>query len=381
MPPKPRVARQVKAEFDAYAFLAKWSRTVLQFAIAGFVISLGYILYAMFSGVLNQAGSASAGDVARLAANMRVMGQILALSSLVGAVAFVVLTLSELALAVALGILGVGLLLGMPVLVATNLAQAPETVVAPINEWTRNAGMAILLIVGLRILYEIVETIRTAEARRKEREEREEETGLKKAKKSTKPGIWSPCWGLPYCHEAVKEQCPAFKARRSCWRYGSGCNCDPSLIERLIRSGGLDSAKGASRATSREKAVQAAYVRSDLQADSPLKAAERTIPCSKCPIYLDHQRQKFKIVNPIAIVATLIAMAVLYAPLKLIYLQVVHGIAGLASRFSFHNIDPGTWFRYLETPALQVFFFIIIGLLGLAYVLKFVEWAIFEKKL
>lgn len=381
MPPKPRVARQVKAEFDVYAFLAKWSRTILQFAVIGFVISLGYIMYAMFSGVLNQAGSASASEVAHLAANMRTMGQVLALCSFVGAVAFMILTLSELAFAVALGILGVGLLLGMPALVATNLAQAPQDVVTPINEWTRNAGMAILLIVGLRILYEIVEQLRTASARRKEREEREEETGLKKAKKPVKLGIWSPCWDLPYCHEAVKEQCPAFKARRSCWRYGSGCNCDPSLIERLIRSGALDTAKGASRASSREKAVQAAYVRSDLQADTPLKTAERTIPCSKCPIYLEHQRQKFKIVNPIAVIATLVAMAALYAPLRLIYLQVVQGIAGLASRFSFHNIDPGTWFKYLETPALQVFFFIIVGLLALAYVLKFVEWAIFEKKL
>ncbi|MEN6640810.1 MAG: hypothetical protein ABFE08_00045 [Armatimonadia bacterium] len=381
MPPKPRVARQIKAEFDVYAFLAKWSRTVLQFAIIGFVISLGYILYAMFSGVLNQASSASAGDVARLASNMRIMGQVLALCSFVGALAFVILTLSELAFAVAIGVVGVGLMFGMPILVATNLAQAPPAVVAVINEWTRNAGMAILLIVGLRILYEIVETLRTAGARRREREEREEETGLKKTKKSIKPAIWSPCWGLPYCHDAVREQCPAFKARRSCWRYGSGCNCDPSLIERLIRSGALDTSKGASRASSREKAAQAAYVRSDLQADAPLKTAERTIPCSRCPIYLDHQRQKFKIVNPIAIIATMVAMAVLYAPLKFIYFQVVRGIAGLASQFSFHNIDPGTWFKYLETPALQVFFFIIVGLLGLAYVLKFVEWAIFEKKL
>lgn len=380
MPPKPRVARQVKAEFDVYAFLAKWSRTLLQIAIFGFVISLGYILYAIFSGVLSQAANAPAADVAKLAANLRTMGQVLTLCSLVGSLAFLLLTLSELAFAVLLGIIGGALMLGMPVLVASNLAQAPGSVVAVINEWTRNAGMAVLAVVGLRIMYEIVEQLRTAGTRRKEREEREEETGLKKTKKSTRPGIWSPCWGLPYCHEAVKEQCPAFKARKSCWRYGSGCNCDPGMIERLIRSGALDTAKGASRASSRDKAVQAAYVRSDLQADAPVAVSERTIPCSKCPIYLDHQRQKFKIANPIAIIATLVALAVLYVPLKLLYFQVVAAISGIASRFSFHNIDPGTWFKYLETPALQVFFFIIVGLLALAYVLKFVEWAIFEKK-
>jgi len=377
---KDRIARQVKAEVDIYALLAQWARFVLQFAIAGFVVSLGYILYGIFSGVLSRPVDAAA--IERYARNLRLMGEIMAASGVLGTLCFVVLTLSELAYSVTMGLLGLGLMFGMPVLVASNLAQGDDRIIRAITEWSRNAGMGILAIIGLRILYEIVEQVRTAGVRRKEKEQLEAIEGLQKAKRPARPGIWSPCWKLPYCHDAVREACPAFKARRSCWRYGAGCNCDPSMIERLIRSGALESGKGASKASSREKTAHAAYLRSDLQADVVVKA-ERTIPCSKCPIYLDHQRQKFKIVNPIAIVGTIVAMGALYIPLKAIYHAVVQAVAAVASRLTFdvERVDPGQWVRYLDTPALQVFFFIIVGLLALSYVLKFVEWVIFEKKL
>jgi hypothetical protein len=375
---KPKVARQVKEEFDFFLFLTRWARWLLQLAIAAFVIAAGYILYAIFSGALNQA--ADAAQLARLARNLTTMGQLMTLACLVGGVCFVIMTIGDIAFAVALALLGAALMFGLPVLVASNVHT--EQFAYLINLWSKNAGMAIFVVVGLRILYEIVEQLRTAGTRRKEKEEEEQVAGLQKAKRPPKPGVWSPCWKLPYCHEAVREQCPAFKNRKSCWRYGAGCNCDPSLIERLIRSGALEAGKGASRASSREKTAHAAYVRSDLAADAPLKASERTIPCTKCPIYLDHQRQKFKIVNPIAVIATLLVLAAAYIPLRALYFQVVATISNIASHFTLgRNVDPGKWFEYLNTPALQVFFFIIIGLLALAYVLKFVEWVIFEKKL
>ena len=60
----------------------------------------------------------------------------------------------------------------------------------------------------------------------------------------------------------------------------------------------------------------------------------------------------------------------------------IKGIAGVASRFTYGTrVDAGEWFEYLNTPAIQIFFFVIVGMLALAYVLKLVEWVIFEKKL
>ncbi len=377
---KRKIAAQPKAEVDLYAILARWSRTGLQFALAGFVISLGYILYGIFSGVLTH--QVDAATMARYVRNLTWMGEVLTICSFLGTLSFAILTIGEVAYAVAVGLVGLALMFGLPMIVASNLSGASREIVFTINTWSRNAGLAVLIVVGFRILYEIVEQIRTAEERRRQREEMEQIQALQKAKRPPKPGLWSPCWKLPYCHEAVREACPAYKHRKSCWRYGYGCNCDPTLIERLIRSGALEGGKGAQKASSHEKAVHAEYLRSDLQADLAKKPVERTIPCSKCPIYLDHQRQKFRIVNPLAVASTLILLGLAYTPLRMIYHKVVQAIAAIASKMTFdvERVDPGQWVRYLDTPALQVFFFVIVALLALAYVLKFVEWAIFEKK-
>lgn len=368
---RPKVQRQVKVEFDLLGLLVKWARGILQGAGFLFIVSLGYILYGIFSGVLNHAADP------RILGNLRLMGEVLTLASFAGALAFCFLTIDEIAYAIVVGLVGAGLMFGMPMLVLNNLRNADTQTVAVLNEWTKNAGMAVLLVVALRILFEIVQQIRMADEKRRMKAELEEISGPKKAKKTTQ-GVWSPCWGLPYCHDAVREHCPAYKARKSCWRYGYGCNCDPGLIERLIRSGAMD-AKGDA---GRTKAAHEAYVRSDLQADRPTKAAERTIPCSKCPIYLDHQRQKFKIVNPIGIIATVVGMALLYKPLTGLYTLTVLATAQIASRLTYGtNVDAGSWFEYLNTSGLRIFFFGIVGLLVLSYVLKFVEWLIFEKKL
>ena len=44
------------------------------------------------------------------------------------------------------------------------------------------------------------------------------------------------------------------------------------------------------------------------------------------------------------------------------------------------HVDASEWFRYLDTDAVRIFFFVVVGLLALSYVLKAVEWAVLEKK-
>lgn len=374
---KPRVAKQVREEFDLLGLLVKWARVLVQIALFFFVISAGYLLYGIFSGALSHQADA------RVVENLRVMGQVLAASSFFGALAFCFLTIDEIAYAVLIGIVGAGLMFGIPVLVAGNLhGGGSAQAAAAIQSGAKTAGMAVFAVVGLRFLFEIIQQVLMASEKRRVKAEKEAETGIKRTKAKSAGGVWSPCWGLPYCHDAVREQCPAFRARKSCWRFGYGCNCDPSLIERLIKAGAVEGGRGAAHVDARTRATHEAYVRSDLQADRAVRAQERTIPCSKCPIYLDHQRQKFRIVNPIAVVACLALLAAAYRPLMAIYREVIKGIAGVASRFTYGTrVDAGEWFEYLNTPAIQIFFFVIVGMLALAYVLKLVEWVIFEKKL
>ncbi len=378
---KHRVAKRPRQQVDVFALITAWSRTLLQLAAVGFVISLGYILYGIFSGAL---ASMPDEQMQRVAGNLTVMGQIMTAAGFLATVALIILTLEEIAFVVLMGIVGAGLMFGMPILVATHLQDAVSTPAKMINEWSRNAGMAILFVVGLRIVWEMVAQIGSAGARAIAKQDEEKSAVAKtekKAKRAWKPRLWDPCWELPYCHEAVREVCPAYKARRSCWRHGYGCNCDPSLIETLIRTGGASTGKGAEKASSTQRRTEAAYVRSDLAADVVVGAQERTIPCSKCPIFVEHQRQKFKIINPIAIIAVIVGLAALYKPLTGAYEKVIDVMAKLAARFTLNTeaLNAEEWVGYLNTPTVQVFFFLFVGMIALAYVLKAVEWAVLKR--
>ncbi|MBI3721069.1 MAG: hypothetical protein HY248_00825 [Fimbriimonas ginsengisoli] len=42
------------------------------------------------------------------------------------------------------------------------------------------------------------------------------------------------CWQLPYCRKFVRERCPIYHARRSCWRERVGCMCEEQVIRNAM---------------------------------------------------------------------------------------------------------------------------------------------------
>ena len=371
--PKRPPARSRPQPVQMGELLPGYAATVLKFSVLAMVVAIGYLLYAVFGGYLNQP------PTGRVLANIRFMGQVLALSSSLSVLCLIIMTFAEAAWAVLMGIVGLVFLLGTPFLISNNLSEPSSDVAQLINFWGTAAGKAIIILVGLRLLYEVYLQLTQGSPRYAKRPREEIESAVAKKKKTTQIIYpWTPCWEMPYCHEALKEMCPAYKARKSCWRYGSGCNCDPDLIESLIRAGGVGS-----RAPDAEtRRAQGEYIRSDLEADAVKAGQTRTIPCTKCPIYNDHQRAKYKFINPIAIIGTIVVLVAGYRPLMSLYRGLIGAMAGLASQFTLGSeVDPTAWFEYLDTPTIRAFFVIILGLLLLSYVLRAVEWAILVKKI
>lgn len=378
--PRPRPPRS-QVSVDWGSLIQRYGGSVARLGMTGFGVCLAYFVYAIYGGALQSA------DPQRAYALISLFGKGLVLFSFLAAAGLLVITLDEMAYAFLVALAGVGLMLGVPYLVASNLSASvpPELqpVVLALSTAGTYAGTAVLMVFGVRVIYEIAMQIQDAPARRKERQEKEaaEDAGLlKKHKTITPPNGMSHCWNLPFCHDRIREICPAFKARRSCWRYGIGCNCDPKLIESLIRMG----APGSSgvKQTSEMKARQGAYLRSDLEADihTPDRS-QRTIPCYKCPIFNEHQRLKFKMINPLAIGATVVLMAGMYIPITEFWGTVAGGIIQVAQNITLRsNFSAGAWFEYLQDDVVKVFFFIIVSLIALSYVLKFTEWAVLEAR-
>lgn len=343
-----------------------------------FIVALGYIIYGVYGGYV----SAQELDERKLS-NIVIMGKVLAAAGTVGTLAFALATMGEVAYVVAAGLIGLGLIFGTDVLILSKLQDQTNPAAIAISTWTRYAGFAICAVAVLRILYHIGYTIKMGpQARQRAQQEEDDQLGPKKVKRAS--GIWSKCWDLPYCHDTIREVCPAYKERKSCWKIRRGCNCDPMLVESLIRAGAARMGKGQDKVAAQQQQTQDEYLRDALGARTgpgPRPPDGRTMECAKCPIYGEHQRQKFRIVNPVAIIATLALLVVTYPITKQAYFATVKGLATLAGRFTYSDtIDPERWFNYLNTTTVQIFFFTIATIFLLSYILKVVEWALFVKK-
>jgi len=366
-----RQPTRLRATEESWADLTKYAETILKWSLLAMALATVYILYGIFSGQL------SANTPPRIVANLQLVGQVLAVSAGLSAICLVLITFAEIAWSVLAGIVGLGYLLGIPFLISANTRSATSPAAQSLMTWGTLTGTIIVAVVGLRILYEVYHQVAHGGPRPKKAQPQADEKakpGEKGKLKTIQP--WTPCWQMPFCHQAIREICPAFKSHTTCWRLGRGCNCDPGLVEKLIRTGGV----GAST-DMEQRQRQQEYIRSDLRADAPVRQ-ERTISCAQCPIYLEHQRAKFRFINPILVIATIVAFFVFYQPLLNLYKLFITAMANLASQFTYGSqVDPQYWFEQLNTPTVQVFFLIILFLLVLSWVLKFTEWLILIKKL
>jgi len=362
----PRQKPWQRREADWSVVISAWAGLVLKIALAATVIAYGYYVWAIVGGYLARPVNVNP----LILSNLAIMGRALVVASILGTITLLYLTFEEVAWAVLAGVVGAGFLFGTPLLIASYAQGAQSESVGIVTAYTKWAGQAVLVLVVARVLLELAMYVAAGP---KERPEEKAEAEKFKRVGAITAKLWARCWDMPFCHDAVRDTCPAYVNRKTCWKFGYGCMCNPKLIEALIR------ASTGGHATTRR--AEGEYLRSDLEADVALSSAQRTIPCVKCPIYVEHQRQKYKIINPIVIVLTLTGLILGYAPIMDLYRRFLQVLSSLAARFTLTDqVDPRQWFNYLDTPAVRIFFYVIMGTIFLAYILKSVEWLVLNKK-
>jgi len=346
---------------------------LLRVSLVGTVLCLAYIMYLIFGGFL-------ANPTPQVAGAARYLGAGLSIFPVVLAVCIVARLWYELAYSLLVGLGGALITFGLPILMSMQGVNAQGNPVADsLLKTTSMAGKLVLLVALIRVIAAIAEYVRDAPARQAERQKQlAADGGPAKAQQSI--SRYGKCWQLPFCHEAIRRVCPAYDTRKTCWKFGRGCNCDPSMIEMMIRQG----ARKAGVVSADKQRTQQQYMRAELEADGTTPAHERTIPCTKCPIFNEHQRQKFALANPFFVVVTIVLFAMLFPLVMQVYGVTITGLSHFASQFIIQQpgfeIDPGQWFQHLNTPAVKVFFIVIAFSFLFAYVLRVIEWAILVKK-
>lgn len=189
---------------------------------------------------------------------------------------------------------------------------------------------------------------------------------------SHKPGVFSPCWELPFCRETIRKICPAYLARKKCWKFGKGCYCDQEMITRIITG-----EVGANTASAR------AFARDTITTDLGLDTAKRgKPPCGKCYIYLYHQQLKHKLVSPLILPATIGLVVLLKPTFDKAYAVCAQYGATFWQTISFTKAQPtpthapGTFDMALQGLVLFLFGFFLLILLT-----KTLEFCIYKLKL
>jgi hypothetical protein len=96
------------------------------------------------------------------------------------------------------------------------------------------------------------------------------------------------CWELSMCRESLRENCPSYKLGVTCWKRGTGCQCDPVLAQRLIEEleYKLHGEMSEKERTARERMKeQLGYRIAQHQGGSY---------CHDCAVYNEHQFYKYK---------------------------------------------------------------------------------------
>ena len=174
------------------------------------------------------------------------------------------------------------------------------------------------------------------------------------------------CWQLPFCRKFVREKCPIYHARRTCWRERVGCMCEEEVIR-----GAMDN-----RAIPKDMVAAAKYI----PVNDKLSDRAKIERCKQCVIYNEHQKHKYKLILPI-LVTGYIGLYVLF---RESLLQATSGFVRSADRvlggLTFSASSGKVERTVSNTPIFQEILLICLLVVFLAYSLKLLEYAIFKLK-
>jgi len=173
------------------------------------------------------------------------------------------------------------------------------------------------------------------------------------------------CWQLPYCRKFVRERCPIFHAKRTCWRERVGCMCEEEVIRNAMENKPIP-----------KDAVLAGKM---IPKNFRLTEIQKFERCKNCVIYNEHQRHKYRAFVWAIVIGYVALYVVLHGPL-------VTMVDGLVTRVNdavhIAILSGGKEANSFEAPT----FFVeglsfVMALLILTYALKLLEYCIFKLKI
>lgn len=194
--------------------------------------------------------------------------------------------------------------------------------------------------------------------------------GIKKQVEAKHKNVFlGRCFEGPYCRPEIRVHCPIFLRKRGpCWHYKEGCMCEERIVLQAV--------------INPEWKHQAAQTKSGFnfgEKRKKLSPAELRERCRNCIIYNEHQRQKYKAMVAVTLIAFPVLAALNSTWLESAAQYVLVSLDNVMQRFSFDATPSSN--AILHTAGLEWALIGAICVILLAQVLKFIEYWCFKIKI
>lgn len=164
----------------------------------------------------------------------------------------------------------------------------------------QNPGIAVGILGLIAILVDLMQRLKARVRQGARADQLKYGKGIKE-EKDIRNIFMGKCWQLPYCRKFVRERCPIYHSRRTCWKERVGCMCEESVIRNAMEG----------KVIPKDMVAASKFIPYNTKL-SPEMKFER---CKQCTIYNEHQKHKYQLAVPSIIVGVIGLWWVLRVPM------------------------------------------------------------------
>jgi hypothetical protein len=171
------------------------------------------------------------------------------------------------------------------------------------------------------------------------------------------------CWQLPFCRKFVRERCPIYHARRTCWKERVGCMCEEEVIRNAMEN----------KPIPKDMVLSTKYI----PYNNKLTEGQKAERCRQCVIYNEHQKHKYKLALPLTIAIFALVYVLFRTPLLEATGSMIRNFDRVVGNLTLRKDGPGLTMKTGVFEELLLACFMIVLF---AYVMKILEFLVFKLK-
>lgn len=270
-----------------------------------------------------------------------------------------------------------------PIMLIVGLALAfaqaymPAMIGSGANELNTNAvnflsqsGYPAILVGIILIVADVISRTRVRMIEGAKAEQMKYGKGMKE-ERDVRDVFLGKCWQLPYCRKFVRERCPIYHTKRTCWKERVGCMCEESVIKNAMEG----------KTLTKDLIAAAKFI----PHNTKLSAAAKAERCRQCVIYNEHQKHKYKLFLPVIVMGvagSYIGMRPVLAAGIQGALQAIDNIYKGVTLQNGKPVDPSVQATSISggtIPYNEIILF-VLALVAMAYAIKVLEFLVWKLK-